>query len=261
MKISTRVAIRAARVAGAFLKKRIVLPKKESYKYTDTGVDLVTDADTGSEHLIKKIISISFPDHAILSEETRRSFNPQKQSNLWIVDPLDGTIAFASGLPFYSVSICYVKNGHPVSSALYVASYNKVFWAEKGIGAFQGRVPMRVRDLAWEQSVIALDPGNARRKDALLSLAPSLSEHIRFLQITPGESGNLGLVALGRIQGLISVFPDIWDYAAGIHIAQEAGAVTSDLQGNPYSLFSDTGHVVSTPQIHKRIIEHTKGFR
>ena len=136
-----------------------------------------------------------------------------------------------------------------------------MLWAETRIGAYTGRSRIHVHDRPWEKSIIALDPGNSRRKEALSALAPALSEHIRFLHITPGETGNLGLVALGHLQGLVCVSPDIWDYAAGIHIAQEAGAVASDLQGNPYSLFSETGHVVSTPQIHKRIIEHTKGFR
>ena len=131
---------------------------------------------------------------------------------------------------------------------------------ETGKGAYIGTKQIRVKDLPWKKSVIALDPGHMWRKKAMTIIAPPLSNGIRFLQITSGEASNLGLVARGNIQGLVCVKPDVWDYAAGIHLVKEAGGIVSDLKGKPYKMFSMKGHVVAAPSVHKEILRYTKLF-
>ena len=253
----TKIAISAAKSAGRLLKKELVKRQKESFK-AGGFQDIVTSADFLAENIIKTIIHHNFPHHAILSEETSADIiNLHESKHLWIVDPLDGTIAFAAGLPFYSVSVAYLMDQQVVSSALYLAATDEVLWAQTGGGAFNGTTQIKVTDLPWKKCVIAFDPGNIWREKALTMIAAPLSSGVRFLQISSGEAGNLGLVARGSIQGLVCVKPDVWDYAAGIHLVKEAGGVVSDLKGKPYKMFSTKGHVAATPTAHKEIIRYT----
>jgi myo-inositol-1(or 4)-monophosphatase len=260
VKIATKVAIEAAGKAGKLLSGLVKKRQDERIKRAAFPMDIVTESDIKSEKLIINTIRKYFPNHAILSEESSPNIDPDKQDHLWIIDPLDGTIAFAAGLPFYSVSIAYAFNKKIISSALFLASTNEVLWAETGKGAFIKKRKIKINDLSLEKSVIAFDPGNTWRQRAMTIIAPNLCQGIRFMQITPGEAGNLGLVARGNLQGLICVKPNVWDYAAGIHLVQEAGGVISDLKGKPYKLFSTLGHVVATPSVHKKIIKSTKTF-
>lgn len=258
MNQTTKKAIDAATQAGRLLNRLVKNSQQEKIKETSVTADIVTEADIVSDKLITGIIHRHYPNHAILSEETSASIDPKKYKHLWIVDPIDGTIAFVSGLPFYSVSISYFVDQEPVSSALYLASTNEVLWAETGKGAYVARRRLYVKDLPWEKCVIALDEGIRTRKVNMTELAPGLSLGIRFLQMIPGEAGNLGLVARGNLQGLICSQPDIWDYVAGIHLVKEAGGIVTDYAGKPYPWFTSAGHIAATPSAHPHILEHTR---
>lgn len=258
MSDSTGIAIMAAEQAGALLKKAIGRRHRESVKVAGLPPDIVTESDLSSENLIVKIIRGHYPDHGILSEETSPALDYKRYKHLWIVDPLDGTIAFASGLPFYSVSIAYCVDRKLVSSALYMASADKVLWAETGKGAYEDKRRLRCKDAPWKKCVIALDPGNRKRKIAMAKIAPKLSEGIRFLHMTSGEAGNLGLVARGNLQGVVGTTSRVWDYAAGIHLIGEAGGKVTDFSGKTYDLFSGAGHVAASRKVISNIIGITK---
>lgn len=259
MELPTRLAIDLATKAGSRLKEGMKSPKETRGKEAGVHADVVTAFDVSIEEEIIAGIRAQFPDHAILSEETNGSVDPLAHDRLWIIDPIDGTISFASGLPLYSVSIAYFENQKPRSSALYLASMDEVLWAETGLGAYSDETKLTVRDLPPEESVIALDQGVRTRKVTMAGLAPTLALGIRALLMIPGEAGNLGLVARGNIQGLVCAHPQVWDFAAGMHLAQEAGAKVTDFAGNPYSWFERKGHIVATERVLPYILEHAKG--
>lgn len=259
MELTTRAAIDIATKAGHMLKEMNHSPRESSRKEDGVHADIVTEHDVAIERYIVKEIQARFPDHGILSEEMSSATDPSLHTRLWVIDPIDGTISFASGLPYYAVSISYFENQKPKSSALYLASTEEVLWCETGGGAFIGNTPLRIHDLSPEESVIALDQGVRTRKITMEELAPGLSQGIRALLMTPGEAGNLGLVARGNIQGLLCSHPQIWDFAAGMHLAQEAGAVVTDYAGNAYDdWFARKGHIVCTPSVLPYLLDHTK---
>jgi len=258
MKQTTNVAIEAASTAGNLLKRLALKTQHARIKDKGAPANIVTESDLEIENLIKDIIHKNFPDHAILSEETASNVDPQKHAHLWIIDPIDGTVAFAAGLPFYSVSISYFYHQEPISSALYLASTNEILWAETGVGAYVGKRRLFVKDLPWEKCVIALDQGIRSRKINMEKLAPDLSFGIRTLVMTPGEANNLGLVARGNLQGLLCSRPHIWDYAAGIHLVREAGGTVTDYVGAPYPWFSNSGHIAATKTALPHILEYTQ---
>jgi myo-inositol-1(or 4)-monophosphatase len=94
----------------------------------------VTEADHASEKAIIDVIHRDFPSHFILSEEVGEI--AADSDTKWIIDPIDGTINFASGIPLCAVSIGIEKNGEMIMGAVYNPFINELFFAEKGKGAF-----------------------------------------------------------------------------------------------------------------------------
>ncbi len=254
----TQVATEAASQTGKYLASAIRRPHRETVKEEGVHPDIVTEVDIRSEKLIIQIIHRSFPADAILSEETSPTIDPKKHARLWIVDPIDGTISFAAGLPFYTVSVAYAVDGEVVSGALYMADTKEILWAEKGKGAFAGKKPIRVKDLPWEKSIIGFDQSIRKRKLAMFKLAPPLSLEVRFLHMSAGEAYMLGQVAKGNFQGMLAIYPSVWDFAAGIHIIREAGGVVTDFLGRDYPLFTESGHIACAPKVLPHVLKHTR---
>ncbi len=253
---TTNVAIEAAGEAGKLLSRLVKQTHTEKTK--GHSADIVTEADIASDKLITNIIHRQFPSHAILSEETHEVTDPTKHKHLWIVDPIDGTISFAAGLPFYTVSIAYALNGKVVSSALYMADTQEILWAQKGRGAFYGKKPIHVKNLPWEKCVIGFDYSIRKRKIAMAKLGTPLAQEIRWLHSSAGSAYMLGLVAKGSLQGSVAVYPSVWDFAAGIHIVREAGGVATDFLGCDFPLFTESGYVAAAPSVLPHILKHTR---
>ncbi|MBW1681982.1 MAG: inositol monophosphatase [Deltaproteobacteria bacterium] len=229
------IAHEAARAAGAFLADRFggrnTIMKKGL-------IDLVTDADLGSEEMILEIISSSFPADTILSEEA--GARDQASGRTWIVDPLDGTTNFAHGFPFFAVSIALEEKGDLVLGLVFDPIGEECFEAVKGQGALLNGRPVRVSE-------------TDRMTDALLGTGFPYDVHEkphrvmeRFTRMItraqgvrrPGSAAlDLCYVASGRFDGFWEEKLKPWDTAGGALIVKEAGGVVTDFHGNPYSPF------------------------
>lgn len=258
MKVTTRITIEAAETAATYLKKNIHKKHHETRKRGGTFHAVDTECDHVAERKITTTIFHTYPTHTILSEETSPKVNWEKEKHLWVVDPIDGTKGFAAGLFTYSVSISYLYEHQLVCSALYLASTDEILWAETGKGAYIGRIRLYVDDRPARRAMLALDPSNKKREIAMRQLAPDLSLGVRFLQMTSGGAGPLGLIARGNLQGLVFAYPSIWDYSAGVHLVYESGGLVTDFQGKPYRLFSRAGIVACTKSVQPYILRHTK---
>ncbi len=105
-------------------------------------IDLITEADTGSEKRIIETIKKTFPDHTILSEES--GLNKGKADHKWIVDPLDGTTNFAHQLGLFSISIAFALSGDTVIGVVLSPVTGELFTAVKGKGAKLNGRPIKV---------------------------------------------------------------------------------------------------------------------
>ena len=134
--------LEAVQAGGAELKRFFNNDFKISHK---EGVNnLVTEADHASEAAIIKIIKKKFPDHQVLAEETGEHI---RNSNYkWIIDPIDGTVNFAHGIPLCSVAIAIEKDGEIVMSSVYAPVLNELYFAEKGKGAWLNEKKISVSD-------------------------------------------------------------------------------------------------------------------
>jgi myo-inositol-1(or 4)-monophosphatase len=118
--------IKAAQAAGNLIQERI--NGKFTIEFKDGPNNLVTEVDKASEALIMDIIRKEFPDHFILSEEIGEI--KMDSAYKWIIDPIDGTINFANGIPLCCVSIGIEKNEEMIMGAVYNPMMNEFFIAE-----------------------------------------------------------------------------------------------------------------------------------
>src|SRR5208282_1867391 len=127
-----KVAIEAAREAGAVLRAEFYRPKQISYKGE---VDIVTESDRRSEALIVARLREQFPSHAIVAEEGGGAAAAGAK-HCWHVDPLDGTTNFAHGYPCFAVSIGVVEDGEPLAGVVFNPVSEELFTATRGEGAY-----------------------------------------------------------------------------------------------------------------------------
>jgi myo-inositol-1(or 4)-monophosphatase len=221
--------------------------------------DLVTEADHASEKAIFKVIKQNHPDHFILSEETG---SMPTQSNIkWIIDPIDGTINFANGIPICCVSIGVEENGEMIMGAVYNPFMNELFFAEKGKGAFLNDQPIKVstkNDLLTSCLVTGFPYQYLDSENGPLQIFEKLIRKSIPVRRLGSAALDLCWTAAGRFDGFYEHKLQAWDSAAGFLIVQEAGGKVTDLKGNKYNPYQP-GIIASNGQIHDQLLNLLKG--
>jgi myo-inositol-1(or 4)-monophosphatase len=185
--------------------------------------DPVTAIDRAVEALVRSELRARFPSHGILGEEG--TGDAVDSSLLWVLDPIDGTANFASGLPFYGLSLALLRDGEPIVGCLYVPFWpgsgeSDLLRASRSNGARIGGVTIRLERRAFRPSgPVAVPPGLR----TMFAVRGALAQR-------PGEARNLGsivaeiaMVATGGFQYAVFGGPKLWDVAAGTLIVREAG--------------------------------------
>jgi len=243
---------RLARQAGRILSESYEKDHQVNFKGV---IDLVTEVDHASEAFLIDEISRLFPGHSFLAEESGAS--SQQTEHLWIIDPLDGTVNYAHGVPFFSVSIAYSYHGQVMLGAVYDPMRDELYLAERGKGAWLNGRPLKTSsaiDLqksllvtGFPYDVWSAEPNNF---DYFSKLA-KLSQGVRRL----GSAAlDLCYIAAGRLDGYWEFSLKAWDIAAGGLIAEEAGALVTDVRGGPDYLDPPQSVVAAGPGLHGRLL-------
>ncbi|MEX0604670.1 MAG: inositol monophosphatase family protein [Marinobacter sp.] len=214
-----------AREAGDLIRhERENNPLRTDYK---DQTELVTHADLMADKLITEAIRARFPDHRILSEESRpdKSQAADLNSPLWIIDPIDGTVNYAYGHPQVAISIAYAERGHVQVGIVHAPFAGETFRAVRcGSATLNGEPIQHSGASVPRDSLFAT--GFPYTKDALAPLLKRLDvmiHHCRDLRRVGSAALDICWVACGRLDAYYeSVSP--WDFAAGRLIALEAGA-------------------------------------
>lgn len=222
--------------------------------------DLVTEADLHSEKIITSAIQKHFPEDSIIAEEGTNSDAHDSESFTWVIDPIDGTVNYANCLHHWGISVGIVTQNTPVGGIVSAPSLNERYRAIKGQGATKNGVPIQVsaKSLLSEGVVVTGFPYDRAIRAEHLSRALA-----NFLKIAGGvrrfgaASIDFCSVANGTVIGYYEMQLKPWDMAAGLVIAEEAGAKITDFKGNPVDLFKSHGVVVANPSIHKLMLPHT----
>lgn len=231
-----------------FNNKNLQISNKEGIN------NLVTEADHASEKAIIDTIREAFPEHAILSEESGNHIMDNEFK--WIIDPIDGTVNYAHGIPLCCVSIGLEKSGQMLMGAVYNPFLKEFYYAERGEGAFLNNQPIQV---SAETEVIKsclvtgfpytyLDQPNG----PLECFARFIKQGVPVRRLGSAAM-DLCWVAAGRFDGFFEHKLNAWDSAAGFLIVEEAGGKVTDFQGNDYSPYQP--HILaSNAKIHSEML-------
>jgi myo-inositol-1(or 4)-monophosphatase len=201
-------------------------------------VDLVSDADIEAEHAIVAVIRESFPDHAIMGEESHAA--DASAQHLWIVDPLDGTTNFAHGLPHFGVSIAYYQNGQAQCGAILNPITNDWYVARRGHGATFNGQPVHVSKHDTLNQVLVgagfyYDRG-AMMEATLAAIGELFHQDIHGIRRMGAAALDLCMVATGQYGGFFEYQLSPWDFAAGRLFVEEAGGKVTTCRGDALPL-------------------------
>ncbi len=247
-------AKKAAKKAASFLLKNFNL-HPSLYKNRSLAKNITTKYDKQSDNIILSTLKKSFPSHSFLTEEHGLIKKPNSSSEFfWIIDPLDGTKNFAMGNPFFSVSIALMHNSSLVLGVVCAPALKEFYFAVKGKGAFLNNRKIKVSSVKEIKNsyILSCSGGESSTKkySSLLSLFTPVSKDTRKLGSAALECC---YVASGRADAYITLKISPWDVAAGILIAEEAGALSSDFNGLPWKR-KKTNLLVSNPFLHRKIL-------
>lgn len=217
------LAVTLAREAGDVAVARAGTVRAEAKG--DDG-DVITEVDRDCEQRIVAAILDHHPDHAILGEETGARGAADAEYR-WLIDPLDGTNNFVLGIDYYGVCLTVCRGDRPVVAVVHDSPGRRTFSAIAGSGALlDGRpvsirapLPLRHSTIAWTQGY-GIDPDDEARNRAFARLERSCKRVLRSWC----PSVDWGLIATGRLGGMVAYRNEPWDLLGGILVAEEAGA-------------------------------------
>lgn len=221
--------------------------------------NLVTEADHASEKAIFDVIHKSFPDHHILSEETGEIV--QDSNYKWIIDPIDGTVNFAHGIPLNCVSIGIEHHGKVVMAVVYNPHINELFFAEKGKGATLNDKPIQVSK-ETQTAKACLVTGFPYTYINMPNGPLEIFERFIRKGVPVRRLGSAAIdlcwVAAGRFDGFYEHKLEPWDSAAGYLIVEEAGGKVTDHRGNAFSIYQHKV-LATNGKIHEEMVEIISG--
>jgi myo-inositol-1(or 4)-monophosphatase len=221
-------AVELARAAGerALTAFRTTVALEFKGKKRDNPVT-VLDRDT--ETFLRTELRAAFPDHGLLGEEHADDIAADARY-VWVIDPIDGTMNFASGLPLFGISMGLLEAGAPVVGCIWVpvgpTLGSGVYHARAGSSACFDDMPIRVSQADDERGQIMALPGGFLRAFRFKRPDRSLPREMRALpdpRTTGSCTAELMLIASGALRAGVFIKPSIWDVAAGTLIVREAG--------------------------------------
>ena len=217
--------------------------------------NLVTEADHAAEKAIFGVIKKNFPGHHILSEESGEII--QDSNYKWIIDPIDGTVNFAHGIPICSVSIAVEKEGEVILGAVIAPVLKELFIAEKGKGATLNnrRLQVSAETDIWKACLVTGFPYTyLDMPNGPLQVFDRLIRKGVPVRRLGSAAIDLCWVAAGRFDGFYEHKLQAWDSAAGFLMVEEAGGTVTDFKGRRYSPYQP--HLVATNgKIHEQLLK------
>lgn len=247
------VATKAARKAAQTILRS--MEQLESVSITEkTRNDFVTEVDQIAEKEIIEVLHQAYPDHAFIAEESGRTGD---SDNVWIIDPLDGTTNYIHGFPHFSISIAFMRSGKIEHGLVYDPLKQELFTASRGRGAHLNERRIRVGQRKQLEGSLIGTGFPFREKQhfrAYLNIFEAMFPQTAGMRRTGSAALDLAYVAAGRLDGFWEISLNVWDFAAGVLLIQEAGGLVGDLHGE--EKFMENGNIVTgNPKIFKAMLQ------
>ena len=238
-------AIAAARAAGELVHRSI--GEELDIQNKELGVqNLVTKMDHASEELIKSMIERAHPGSRFLAEESGGDLDLTELT--WVIDPIDGTVNYAHGIPIYCVSIAAVRNNEPVVGVIYDPNTDELFTATRGGGAFVNGRPMRVSTIDKLERAVLVTGFPYNVSENPYACVDSFVDFMMMgvpVRRLGSAALDLAYTAAGRFEAFWEVSLNHWDVAAGILMVVEAGGRVTTYAEESTSMGSDGCQIVT----------------
>ena len=248
--------IAISKEAGEVVREGFNKNLKIEFKSNES--DLVTNIDKASEKLITDFVKKKYPSHGILAEEGGNI--KEGTEYIWIIDPLDGTVNFAHGLPIFSISIGIQKNRKTIAGVVYDIVQDILYSAENGGGAFANDEKIKVSDnsnLAHSILVTGFPYNIHQNPFNALEKFVSLTRKARGIRRLGSAAIDFCYVARGVFDGFWEVYLNPWDICAGKFILEEAGGNVTNFNGEQIGVDSKQ-ILASNGKIHNDMLQILK---
>lgn len=191
--------------------------------------EVLTQADLQANTILKQALLGAFPDDGWLSEECIDDAHRLTRPRVWIVDPIDGTKEFVTGIPEYAISVALVEEGKPCVAAVYNPATREMFHASLGGGTWMGNARVSCRTSVSERCTLLA----SRSEYARGEWDAFLQQH--EVKVIGSIAYKLALIAAGFADATFSLGPkNEWDIAAGVLLVEEAGGIVTNQQRKPF---------------------------
>jgi myo-inositol-1(or 4)-monophosphatase len=210
----------------------------------------VTAADLEIESKLRDLIAKNYPEHGIIGEEHGNT-NTDAEF-VWVLDPIDGTKSFISGVPLFTTLVALLHNGEPMCGAIYQPILDELVWGNNKECFFNGK-PTRIRNTASlaDATLLVTD---ARHVGELHPQAHfnALAADVKFWR-TWADGYGYALMATGYADIMLDPIMNPWDIMAAVPVVRGAGGVVSDFTGG------DGVHgkslIAASPLLHPQVLK------
>lgn len=250
LNIARRTAISAGKIILRYYENldRITVNSKRAN-------DLVSDVDLQVEQEIIQSLRRSYPEHAILSEESGTLAGDAEHQ--WLIDPLDGTTNYLHGLPFFCISMAYLYRQRLEIGLVYDPLREEFFTASRGQGAQLNGRRMRVTTRSQLNGALVstgMPPWISGQQHSIMAMINDVVQQGSILRRNGSAALDLSYVAAGRLDGFWETHLHPWDVGAGTLLVQEAGGLVGDYHGGHEHLYQ--GQIVAAnPKLFKILLQ------
>ncbi len=245
----TNLAIELAKEAGNII---LEISNNGDLKTKEKGLkDVLTIADTTSEEMIINGIKNHFPNDTIIAEESG-NYKIGNNEYSWAVDPLDGTSNYSRGIPFYCVSIGYMRDGKPEGGAIYIPTINELYVCERGKGSYCNDTKLRVSQVSeLDKSITTIGFNNRYpiMNKWFSEIHKNAMEQMQNVEKFFSTVISLCYVAAGKTEAHMELYCYLWDICVGSLLVEEAGGKVS----------AELGKQLDFSKLEKQIILATNG--
>lgn len=217
--------------------------------------DLVTNIDKETENWLFENILKKYPEHKILGEEGHGRDIEDTDGVIWIVDPIDGTLNFVHQQENFAISVGIFVNGEKYAGFVYDVMNDKMYHACVGKGAWLNDEQLStIADSELKRSLISTNP-IWLTKPKISSIYTSIVDVARSTRAYGSAALDFANVAQGNTSAYITMRLHPWDFAGGMIIAEEVGAIVTNQLGEKLNILEANSILIGNKQIHRELLE------
>ena len=213
--------------------------------------DMASEADVETQKLLENSLMSAFPDDLFFGEEDPESFVPDSSKGTWVIDPVDGTQPFVSGIPYWCISIAYVEGTKITFGVVYDPVHDELFAARAGAGAtLNGRPIFVSKATSLADGLVSVGFSNRVSPEDTLEPLTRLFHREGMFHRNGSGALSLAYVAAGRLIGYFEPHMNSWDFAAGALMIKEAGGRVNDCLPDEKALVKGNLIIAAAPGIY-----------